>query len=77
MDAIIENDLVALLADQPDAGLRRGDVGTVIHVFDTTGNHPRGFVVEFVNEAGTVQSQIDITDPSLVLKLLFRCTEAA
>jgi hypothetical protein len=77
MDDIRVNDLIALLADQPDAGLRRGDVGTVIHVCDPTANHPQGVIVEFLNESGTVHSQIDITDPSLILKLIFRSDEAA
>jgi len=54
MDDIHENDVVALLVDQPDSGLRRGDIGTVIHVFDTTADHPGGFVVEFVDESGSV-----------------------
>ncbi len=35
MDNIHENDLVALLVDQPEAGLHRGDVGTVIQVFQS------------------------------------------
>ena len=71
MDDIHENDVVALLVDQPDSGLRRGDIGTVIHAFDATANHPGGFLVEFVDEAGSVQAQTDITDPSLIVKLRF------
>jgi len=72
MDEIKENDVVALLVDQPDAGLLRGDIGTVIHVFNATNDHPHGFVVEFVDEAGTVQAQTDIVDPSLIVKLRYR-----
>ena len=72
MDDIKENDVVALLVDQPNAGLRRGDIGTVIHVFNVTDHHPHGFVVEFVDESGAVQSQIDIVDPSLIVKLRYR-----
>jgi hypothetical protein len=30
---IQELDLVALLADRPTLGLRRGDVGTVVHLY--------------------------------------------
>ena len=71
MDDIHENDVVALLVDQPDSGLRRGDIGTVIHVFDTTADHPGGFLVEFVDESGSVQAQTDIVDPSLIVKLRF------
>jgi Domain of unknown function (DUF4926) len=72
MDDINENDVVALLVDQPAAGLRRGDIGTVIHVFDAAADHPCGFLVEFVDESGAVQAQADIVDPSMIVKLRFR-----
>lgn len=72
MDDIHQNDVVALLVDRPEEGLRRGDIGTVVHVFDATNKHPHGFVVEFVDESGNVQAQTDIVDPSLILKLRFR-----
>ena len=72
MDDIHENDVVALLVDQPNSGLRRGDIGTVIQVFDSTADHPSGFVVEFVDESGRVQAQTDIVDPSSIVKLRFR-----
>lgn len=55
MDDIRENDLVALLVDQPEAGLNRGDVGTVIQVFESTDDHPAGFIIEFVDETGKVR----------------------
>jgi hypothetical protein len=71
MDDIHENDVVALLIDQPDEGLCRGDVGTVVHVFEATADHPSGFIVEFVDESGNVQAQTDIIDPSLIVKLRF------
>ena len=72
MDDILENDVVALLIDRPDEGLRRGDIGTVVHVFNATNEHPYGLVVEFVDESGHVQAQTDIVDPSLIVKLRFR-----
>ena len=72
MDDIRENDVVALVVDRPEEGLRRGDIGTVVHVFDATKEHPYGFVVEFVDESGHVQAQTDIVDPSLIVKLRFR-----
>ena len=72
MDDIHENDVVALLIDQPAAGLRRGDVGTVVQVFAPTADHPSGLIVEFVDESGRVQTQTDITDPSQIVKLRFR-----
>jgi len=72
MDDIRENDVVALLVDRVEEGLRRGDIGTVVHVFDATNKHPKGFVVEFVDESGNVQAQTDIVDPSSIVKLRFR-----
>ena len=72
MDDIHENDVVALLVDQPKEGLRRGDIGTVVHIFDATDEHPHGFLVEFVDESGTVQAQTDIIDPAMIVKLRFR-----
>lgn len=69
MDNIEENNLVALLADKPEVGLRRGDVGTVIQVFDSTPDHPSGFIVEFLDEAGKVRAETDITDRTQIVKL--------
>ena len=69
MDDIHENDLVALLIDKPEAGLRRGDVGTVVQVFESTADHPAGFIVEFVNENGKVRAETDITDRTQLVKL--------
>ncbi|MDQ2856564.1 MAG: DUF4926 domain-containing protein [Acidobacteriota bacterium] len=72
MDNIHENDVVVLLVDQPDAGLYRGDVGTVIQVYDSTPNHPSGLIVEFVDEFGNVQAQTDITDVNQIVKPRYR-----
>jgi len=72
MDNIRENDVVALLVDQPDVGLQRGDVGTVIQVFASTADHPAGLIVEFVDEFGRIQAQTDITDPNQIVKLRYR-----
>ena len=69
MDNIQENDLVALLVDKPEAGLHRGDVGTVIQVFESTTDHPAGFIIEFVDEAGKVRAETDITDHTQIVKL--------
>ena len=44
MDEIRENDVVALLIDRPVEGLRRGDIGTVVHVFNATADHPSHIV---------------------------------
>ena len=72
MDDIHENDVVALLVDRPNEGLRRGDIGTVVHVFDATAHHPPGFEIEFIDESGVTQALVDIVDPSMIVKLRFR-----
>ena len=72
MNGIQENDVVALLIDQPDSGLQRGDLGTVIQVFESTADHPAGVIVEFVDEFGRVQAQRDITDLNQIVKLRYR-----
>ena len=45
---IDELDLVALLTDRPALNLRRGDVGTVVHIY---GSGTR-YEVEFINAKG-------------------------
>jgi hypothetical protein len=72
MDDIRENDLVVLLVDQLEADLHRGDVGTVIQVFESTTDHPAGFIIEFVDETGKVRAETDITDRSQIVKLRFK-----
>lgn len=69
MDNIQENDLVALLVDKQEEGLHCGDVGTVIHVFESTANHPLGFIIEFVDETGKIRAETDITDRTQIVKL--------
>jgi hypothetical protein len=72
MDDIHENDVVALLIDRPEAGLRRGDIGTVLQAFTSNADHAAGLIVEFVDESGNVQAQVDVTDPAQIVKLRFR-----
>ncbi len=72
MDNIHEHDVVALLVDQPETCLHRGDLGTVIQVFEPTLDHPSGFIIEFVDESGKVQAQTDITDLNQIVKLRYR-----
>lgn len=69
MDDIRESDLVVLLVDQSEAELHRGDVGTVIQVFESTTDHPAGFIIEFVDETGKVRAETDITDRTQIVKL--------
>lgn len=69
---IQENDVVVLLVDQTGNGLQRGDLGTVVQIFESTADHPAGLIVEFVDEFGKVQAQTDITDLSQIVKLRYR-----
>lgn len=69
MDNIQESDLVVLLVEKPEAGLHRGDVGTVIQVFEASVDHPAGFMIEFVDENGKVKAEIDITERDQIVKL--------
>ncbi len=69
MDDIHENDVVALLIDQPGSDLHRGDVGTVIQVFESTNDHPAGYTIEFVDETGKVKTEAHVTDYSQIVKL--------
>lgn len=45
---IQELDLVAITTDRPDLGLRRGDVGTVVHIYISSDLYE----VEFINANG-------------------------
>ena len=65
-------DVVALLVDQPQHELRRGDIGSVVQLFSSTKERPSDFIVEFVDETGMIQAEADFTDPSVVLKLRYR-----
>lgn len=69
MDGIKNLGAVALLVDKPETGLRRGDVGTVVEVFESSEHHPAGCIVEFVDEAGKVLALLDVTCPSEIVPL--------
>ncbi len=71
MSEVKEHDVVALLVDLPEQGLRRGDVGSVVQVFAQTDAHPAGFIVEFVDESGAVHATVDITDAAQFVRLHF------
>ena len=72
MSEIKLHDVVALLVDLPQQDLRRGDVGTVVEVFQPTSHHPGGYIVEFVAESGEVYALADITDAAQLVQLRFR-----
>jgi hypothetical protein len=73
MEEIKLHDAVALLSDLPEHDLKRGDVGTVIEVFEQTPHHPAGYIVEFVDDlTGAVYATTDLTDASNLMVLHFR-----
>lgn len=45
---------VIVLEDEPNEGINKGDIGTIIMVFDTPNN---AYEVEFVDEEGRVKYQ--------------------
>ncbi|MBA3768092.1 MAG: DUF4926 domain-containing protein [Acidobacteria bacterium] len=69
MEGIKTLGVVALLTDKPEAGLKRGDVGTVVEVFEDNEQHPGGCIVEFVDESGKVLALLDVTNLSEVVPL--------
>lgn len=70
MERINENDIVALLVNMPEQGLRRGEVGTVIEVFEANEHHPAGYMLEFVDdETGEVYAHAKIADAGEIVKL--------
>ena len=69
MDGIKDLGVVALLVDKPETGLKRGDVGTVVEVFENNEHHPGGCIVEFVDEAGKVLALLDVTNLSEIVPL--------
>jgi hypothetical protein len=51
-----ELDAVVLERDVPEHGLRRGDLGAVVHVHDAT-----SLEVEFVRASGATQALVELT----------------
>ena len=48
---------VQLRADLPDHGLKTGEVGTIVHVFDTAD----AYLIEFVNDDGSTRALAELT----------------
>ncbi|WP_373511780.1 DUF4926 domain-containing protein [Persicitalea sp.] len=56
-------DLVALLNDRPEHTLHRGDVGTVVHVYEATPTDSSGlYEVEFMNAAGDTVAVVTLRE---------------
>jgi Domain of unknown function (DUF4926) len=58
-----------ILADKPEAGLKRGDVGTVVEVFESNEHIPADASFRFVDEAGKVLALREVTNPSEIVPL--------
>jgi len=69
MDGIKYLGVVALLVDKPEVGLKRGDVGTVVEVFESNEHHADGCIVEFEDEMGKVLALLDVTNLSEIVPL--------
>jgi hypothetical protein len=76
MERLKPFDMIALLDDVSEKGLRRGDVGTVVEVFESTDHHPEGYLIEFVNEKGKTLAELSVTDPQQIMKLNFKLSAA-
>lgn len=50
-----ELDTVVLARDLPEYGLRRGDLGAIVHVFE-----PDGLEVEFVTASGRTEALVSL-----------------
>lgn len=50
-------DTVVLNRDLPESGLRKGDLGAVVHVYE-----PNGLEVEFVRASGRTQAIVTLRD---------------
>ncbi len=55
-------DVVAVTADLPDKGLRRGQVGTVVETFS-----PEVFEVEFSDDQGRTYAQLALASSQLMV----------
>lgn len=74
MDQIKLLDVVALLEDMPEEGLSRGEVGTVVEVFDDKADVPGVLLVEFSNRNGAAYAFTELR-PDQLMKLRYRDTQ--
>jgi hypothetical protein len=71
MEEIKLLDVIALLQNVPEEGLRRGEVGTVVEVFEQNEHHPAGFLIEFSDREGRAYAIADLSADQL-MKLRYR-----
>ena len=48
---------VELQVDLPEHALKKGEVGTIVHVFDTAD----AYLVEFVHDDGSTKAEVELT----------------
>lgn len=53
-------DTVVLIRDLPEFGLRTGDLGAVVHVYE-----PDGLEVEFVTASGRTEALVTLSPPDV------------
>lgn len=61
-----ELDVVALVNDVPARALRRGSVGTIVHVHAATTNRPPAYEVEFVDRDGKTYALLTLQAQDLL-----------
>lgn len=69
-------DVVALLENMPDENLKRGEVGTVVEVFEAQPERPSAFLVEFSDDTGEAYAFVALPAEKLI-PLYYRRREAA
>lgn len=76
MDAAMrELDVVATVRDLPEHSLRRGSVGTVVHVHTATLSRSAAYEVEFVDREGHTYALVTL-QPQDLLQLHFELSAA-
>jgi hypothetical protein len=68
MDSIKYLGVAALLADKPEAGLKRA-MSASLWKFEQSEHHPAGCIVEFVDDEGKVLALLEVTNLSEIVPL--------
>ncbi|MDQ3686446.1 MAG: DUF4926 domain-containing protein [Acidobacteriota bacterium] len=69
-------DVVALLEGIPEEGLKRGEVGTVVEVFEDKPDRPGAFLIEFNDDMGKAYAFVALPAEKL-MPLYYRRHEPA
>lgn len=60
-------DVVALTGDLPEHNLRRGEVGTVVEVFEDRPDLPGAFLIEFSDRNGVAYAFVELRAAQLMV----------